>query len=210
MSQVLASLRMLAVLTAVTGLVYPLLVTGIARVTLPDRAAGSPVVRDGTVVGSRLVGQHFTRPGLFHGRPSATAFPYDGRPSGASNLGPLNPAWLDSVAARAAALRATQPAPAGPVPVDLVTASASGLDPHVSVAGALTQAARVARARGLDPAAVRALVLRHASPRLPLGLGPPVVNVLALNLALDEPAPDQRMRTTAPVQPPSPLRTRTK
>jgi K+-transporting ATPase ATPase C chain len=184
-SSLVSSLRMLLVLSIVTGMAYPLLVTGIARVTMPARAAGSAIERHGVVVGSRLVGQRFTRPGYFWGRPSATGFPYDGRPSSGSNLGPLNPAWLDSVASRVAALRAADSTLVGPVPVDLVTASASGLDPHVSVAGALAQVPRVARARGVDPDSVRALVTRMTRPAPPLGLGVATVNVLELNLALD-------------------------
>lgn len=187
MSLFAAPLRMLLALSLVTGVLYPLAVTGIARIAFPARASGSLVERDGVVIGSRLVGQRFTSPARFWGRPSATRpVPYHALPSAGSNLGPLNPAWLDSVAARVAVLRSVDPSWTGPVPVDLVTASASGLDPHVSVAAALAQVPRVARARGAVPDSIRTLVLRGARPRWPLGLGEPVVNVLELNLALED------------------------
>lgn len=180
------SLVLLAVFTALTGLAYPLAVTGAARVLFPREASGSVVVRGGRPVGSALIGQAFTEPRWFWGRPSATApVPYDGRASGGSNLGPTNPALLAAVKARVAALRAADPGNDVPVPVDLVTASGSGLDPDLSPAGALYQVRRVARARGLPEAEVRALVeARIERPALPL-LGPPYVNVLELNLALD-------------------------
>lgn len=180
------TLVLLLILTAITGIAYPLFVTAIARTMFPLRAAGSPIVEDGRVIGSRLIGQAFSAPGYFWGRPSATSpRPYDGLASGGSNLGPLNPALGDAVKTRVAALRAADPGNDAPVPVDLVTASASGLDPDISLAGAYYQAARVARARRLAPAAVRALIAAHA--RKPwLGLfGEPRVNVLELNLALD-------------------------
>jgi K+-transporting ATPase ATPase C chain len=181
-----ASLVLLALFTALTGLAYPLAVTGAARVLFPRQAAGSLVVRDGTAAGSALIGQPFSDPRWFWGRPSATSpVPYEGRASSGSNLGPTNPALLAAVKARIAALRAADPGNEAPVPVDLVTASGSGLDPHLSPAGALYQVPRVARARGVPEAAVRALIeARVERPALPL-LGPPYVNVLELNLALD-------------------------
>jgi len=185
-SEIRPALVLLALLTLLTGVVYPLAVTGLARLLLPRQAAGSLVVRDGRVLGSALVGQPFGAPGDFWGRPSATAaFPYDASASAGSNLGPLNPALADSVRARIAALRAADPGARGPVPVDLVTASASGLDPDISPAAADYQVARVARARGLPTAEVRALVARTARGRTFGVLGEPRVDVLELNLALD-------------------------
>jgi K+-transporting ATPase ATPase C chain len=185
-----ASLVLLAVFTAVTGLAYPLAVTNAARVLFPRQAGGSVIDRGGTPAGSALIGQPFSDPRWFWGRPSATAAaPYDGRASGGSNLGSTHPALRGAVKARVAALRAADPGNPAPVPVDLVTASGSGLDPHLSPAGALYQVGRVARARGLTEARVRALVeARIERPALPL-LGPPYVNVLELNLALDALAP---------------------
>jgi len=176
----------LLVLTAITGVVYPLLVTAIAQVVFPHQANGSLIMRDGKPVGSALIGQPFDDPKYFWGRPSATApFPYNAASSSGSNQGPTNPALAEAVEARVVALRAADPGNAAPVPVDLVTASASGLDPHISPAAALYQVPRVARARGLDPQMVRQLVERHMEGRL-LGLvGEPRVNVLELNLALD-------------------------
>jgi potassium-transporting ATPase KdpC subunit len=179
------ALVLLLFFTLLTGVVYPLAVTGIARLVFPRQAEGSLIVRDGRVVGSRLVGQAFTAPRHFWGRPSATTVPYDAAASSGSNLGPLNPALRAAVATRIAALRAADPEARGPVPVDLVTASASGLDPHISPAAAEYQVARVARARGLAPAEVRALVRRHTEGRTFGLLGEPRVNVLELNLALD-------------------------
>ena len=173
-------------MTLVTGVAYPLLVTGVAKIAFPSQAAGSLVVQDGKPVGSTLIGQSFSEPKYFWARPSATApNPYNAGGSGGSNLGPLNPALVDAVKARVDALKAADPGNTLPVPVDLVTASASGLDPHISVAGAQYQAARVARARGLAPEAVRALVERHTESRLLGFIGEPRVNVLAINLALD-------------------------
>lgn len=173
-------------LSAVTGLAYPLAVTGIARAVFPEQAAGSLILEDGQVVGSALVGQHFSDPKHFWGRPSATApQPYNAAASSGSNLGPLNPALIEAVEARLAALRAADPGNARAVPVDLVTASASGLDPHISPAAALWQVPRVARARGLPEAQVRSLVEGQAEGRQWWLLGEPRVNVLKLNLALD-------------------------
>lgn len=175
-----------ALLTVLTGLAYPLAVTGAARALFPDQAAGSLVVRDGRTVGSILIGQNFSDPKHFWGRPSATApQPYNANASGGSNLGPLNPALVEAVKARVEALRAADPGQTAPVPVDLVTASGSGLDPHISPAAARYQAARVARARGLPVGQVEDLIARHTEPPLWGLLGEPRVNVLALNLALD-------------------------
>lgn len=173
-------------LSAVTGLAYPLVVTGIARAVFPEQAAGSLILEDGQVVGSALVGQHFSDPKHFWGRPSATApQPYNAAASSGSNLGPLNPALVAAVETRLEALRAADPGNARAVPVDLVTASASGLDPHISPAAALWQVPRVARARGLPEAQVRSLVEGQAEGRQWWLLGEPRVNVLKLNLALD-------------------------
>ncbi|MCR5868575.1 MAG: potassium-transporting ATPase subunit KdpC [Aquincola tertiaricarbonis] len=181
------ALVLFLVLSLVTGIVYPLAVTGVAQAAFPAQAAGSLVQRDGRVVGAALVGQHFTDPAQFWGRPSATApQPYNGGASGGSNLGPLNPALREAVQARIAALRAADPGNTQPVPVDLVTASASGLDPHISPAAAGYQAPRVARLRGVPLAQVQALVQAHTQGRVLGFLGEPRVNVLALNLALDE------------------------
>jgi len=187
MTQILRpALVLLAILTALTGIAYPLLVTGIAQALFPRQANGSLIVRDGTPIGSVLIGQSFTDPKYFWSRPSATTpQPYNGTASTGSNLGPLNPALLDAIRPRLAALHAADPGNAAPVPVDLVTASASGLDPEESVAAARYQAARVARARGLPEARVEALIAAHAEGRLFGVFGEPRVNVLTLNLALD-------------------------
>jgi len=174
------------VLTALTGVLYPLVVTAVAQLLFSDRATGSLLVRDGHVVGSRLIGQSFSDPRYFWGRPSATTpQPYNGAASTGSNSGPLNPAFLDAVHARVAALRAADPGNAAPVPIDLVTASGSGLDPEISPAAAGYQAARVARVRGLPAERVQALIAQHTGGRLLGILGEPRVNVLELNLALD-------------------------
>ena len=181
------TLVLLAALTGLTGLAYPAAIAGVARVLGPREAHGSPIERGGVAVGSALVGQPFADPRYFWARPSATApVPYEGRASAASNLGPMNPALLEAVKARMAALRAADPGNDAPVPVDLVTASASGLDPHVSPAAALYQVARVARARGLPPGRVRRLVEERLERRTFGLLGAPRVNVLELNLALDD------------------------
>ncbi len=177
------ALAALALLTVLTGLAYPLAVTALARLVFPDAAAGSLVRRDGRVVGSALVGQAFHDPRYVWGRPSASG--YDASASGGRNLGPTNPALAEAVAARVAALRAADPGNPAPIPVDLVTASASGLDPHVSPAAARWQAGRVARERGLDPARVLAVIDEHVEGRTFGLLGEPRVNVLLLNLALD-------------------------
>ncbi len=181
----------LVFLTLLTGVAYPLVVTGVSAVAFRDAAGGS-LLRDadGRVVGSRLIGQPFDDPAYFWGRPSATG-PFPGNPaaSSGSNLAPSNPALREAVEARLAALRAADPTAAGDVPVDLVTASGSGLDPHVSPAAAAFQVTRVASARGLDPGRVRALVAEHTEGRDLGFLGEPRVNVLELNLALDRLAP---------------------
>lgn len=178
---------LLGLFTLVAGFAYPLTVTGLARLAFPRAAAGSLIERGGRVVGSDWLGQPFAAPGYFWSRPSATGpNPYDGGASSGSNLGPTNPALLDQVAARIARLRAADAEAAGPVPADLVTASASGLDPHLSPAGALFQVRRVARARGLDEVRVRRLVEAAIEPRTFGILGEPRVNVLRLNLALDD------------------------
>lgn len=175
-----------AVLTALTGAAYPLLVTGVAQAAFPEQAAGSLIVRDGKPVGSALIGQNFSDPKYVWGRPSATGpMPYNASNSSGSNQGPLNPALTDAVKGRIEALRAADPGNTAPVPVDLVTASASGLDPHVSVAGALYQAARVAKARNLPLPQVQQLIEKHTEGKLFGLLGEPRVNVLRLNLALD-------------------------
>ncbi|HYL03223.1 MAG TPA: potassium-transporting ATPase subunit KdpC [Steroidobacteraceae bacterium] len=180
------ALVLLLALTVLTGVVYPLVVTGVAQALLPRQAAGSLILRGGHAVGSRLIGQGFGDPGHFWSRPSATTpQPYNGTGSTGSNLGPLNPALTDAVKARVAALRAGDPGNTAPVPVDLVTASASGLDPEISVAAAEYQAARIARARALPVERVRALIAAHTEGRLLGVLGEPRVNVLELNLALD-------------------------
>ena len=186
-SQLRPALVLLALFTVLTGVLYPLLVTGIAQAAFPAQANGSPIERGGQVVGSSLIGQTFTSPGYFWGRPSATTpSPYNAASSNASNLGPSNPALLTAVKDRVAALRAADPDHSNqPVPVDLVTTSASGLDPHISPAAALLQVHRVARVRGLPQERVRALVLAQTQPRT-LGIwGEPRINVLLLNLALD-------------------------
>ena len=175
-----------ALLTALTGIAYPLLVTGIGQAAFPEQAAGSLIHRGGVAVGSSLIGQNFQDPKYVWGRPSATApMAYNAANSGGSNQGPLNPALRDAVKGRIEALRAADPGHNAPVPIDLVTASGSGLDPHISVAGALYQAARVAQARGLTLPQVQQLIEQHAEGRLFGLLGEPRVNVLQLNLALD-------------------------
>lgn len=180
------ALTLFIVLSLITGLLYPLAVTGVAQTAFPHQANGSLIARDGKAVGSELIGQSFTQPGHFWGRPSATApMPYNAAASGGSNLGPTNPALAEAVKARTEALRAADPGNTRPVPVDLVTASASGLDPHISPAAAAYQAPRVARARGLPPRQVQALVQQHTESPWLGWLGEPRVNVLALNLALD-------------------------
>jgi K+-transporting ATPase ATPase C chain len=191
LAQLRSAIVALLALTLVTGVAYPLIVTGIAKVAFAKQASGSLISRDGVVIGSTLIGQSFSDPKYFWGRLSATvdanakALPYNAGASGGSNLGPLNPALAEAAKARAEALRAADPTNTAPIPIDLVTASASGLDPHVSPAAALYQVGRVARTRGLDEARVRALVTTHTEPGTFGVLGEARVNVLALNLALD-------------------------
>lgn len=186
LTPMLQGLRMLAALTVVTGIAYPLLVTGIAAGLFPEKAGGSLVLEGDAVRGSLLVGQPFSGERYFRGRPSATSpMPYNGAVSSGSNQGPTNPALAEAVAGRVKALREAGHDPGRPVPVDLVTASASGLDPHISPAAADYQVARVAKARGVAEEAVRTLVARHTKGRAFGMLGEPRVNVLALNRALD-------------------------
>jgi len=173
-------------LTAVTGIVYPATVTGIAKVLFPAQAEGSLIVENGKPVGSRLIGQNFADPRHFWGRPSATGpMPYNASASSGSNQGPLNPALKEAVKARIDALKSSDPTQTAPVPEDLVTASGSGLDPHISPAAARWQAPRVARTRGLNVAEVNTLIDAHTEERQFGLLGEPRVNVLTLNLALD-------------------------
>lgn len=180
------ALVLFALLSALTGVIYPVAVTGAAKAVFPSQAAGSLIVVDGAPVGSKLIGQNFSDPKHFWGRPSATApQPYNASASSGSNQGPLNPALTDAVKARVEALRAADPANTAPVPVDLVTASASGLDPDISPAAAQYQAARVARARGVPVEQVNALIAQNTQGALWGLLGESRVNVLALNLALD-------------------------
>ena len=174
------------ILTVITGIVYPLVVTGIGQLLFSRQASGSLILEDGKPIGSRLIAQSFTDPKYFWSRPSATTpQPYNGTASTGSNLGPLNPALIDAIKPRVEALHAADPDNKAPIPVDLITASASGLDPDESVAAANYQLARVARARGLPEARVRALIAAHTEGRLLGVLGEPRVNVLELNLALD-------------------------
>jgi len=180
------ALVLFALLTALTGLAYPAAVTGIARLLFPAQTQGSLVRENDRVVGSTLIGQPFADARYFWGRPSATVpFAYNAAASTGSNQGPSNPALYDAVKSRIEALRAADPGNDTPVPIDLVTASGSGLDPHVSPAAALYQVARVARARGIDEGRVRELILRHVEPRALYVFGEPRVNVLLLNLDLD-------------------------
>jgi len=173
-------------LTLLTGIAYPLLVTGISQAVMSGKANGSLIIKDGKPVGSSLIGQSFSDPKYFWGRPSATGpMPYNASASSGSNLGPTNPALMDAVKARVQALRDADPGNRQPVPVDLVTASASGLDPHISPAAAEYQLERVARVRNLNPDRVRKLVAEHTEGRQFGILGEPRVNVLELNLALD-------------------------
>lgn len=177
---------LLILFTILTGVVYPLVVTGIAQVAFRDQANGSLITENGKVVGSSLIGQPFDDPKYFWSRPSATGpYPYNAGASSGSNLGPTNQALLDAVKDRVQKLRDADPDKKGEVPVDLVTASASGLDPHISPAAADYQIQRVARARGLDVAVVRKLVTDHSHGRTLGILGEPTINVLLLNRALD-------------------------
>lgn len=185
--QLRIAILLLGLLTVLTGVIYPLVVTGIAQVIFHRQANGSLIDRDGELIGSELIGQQFDEPGYFWGRPSATMpFPYNAAASSGSNYGPSNPMLLDAIAKRVAALKAADPENTQPIPVDLVTYSASGLDPHISVAAALYQVPRIARQRGLSEAQVLSLVDRFTEGRQFGILGEPRVNILLLNLTLDE------------------------
>jgi len=180
------ALVLFLIMTVVTGFAYPLVVTGIAQVAFPTQAAGSLIVQDGKAIGSHLIGQSFSDPKYFWSRPSATSpQPYNAIASSGSNQGPLNPALTEAVKSRIDALHAADPTNRAAIPVDLVTASASGLDPDISVAAANYQAARIAKVRGIAPESVNALITRQSRGRLLGILGEPRLNVLELNLALD-------------------------
>lgn len=188
--QIRPAFMMLAMMSVLTGLLYPLVITGGAQVFFPHQANGSLIVRNGNIIGSQLIGQLFDDPKYFWGRPSATSpFPYHAAASSGSNLGPTNPALIEAVKGRVAALRAADPGNDTSIPVDLVTASASGLDPHIAPAAAIFQVKRVARLRGLKEQTVESLVNQHTSGRQFAFLGEPRVNVLELNLALDTLSP---------------------
>jgi potassium-transporting ATPase KdpC subunit len=186
LAQLRAAIVAVIILTILTGVIYPLMVTGIAQVVFPYQANGSLIQNEGKVVGSSLIGQQFDDPKYFWGRPSATNPPYDGVNSGASNLGPTNPDLIKNVQARIDALKKEDPDNKEPIPVDLVTASGSGLDPHISPAAAEYQVPRVARIRGLKSEQLRKLVAEHTDGRTLGFLGEPRANVLELNLALDK------------------------
>lgn len=184
------ALVFVAVMTLLTGVLYPAAITGLAQLLFPSQANGSLVEVDGTARGSRLIGQPFSAPGYLWSRPSATGpMPNDAVASSGSNLGPSNPALREAAAGRIAALRAADSTLTGPVPVDLVTASGSGLDPHLSLAAAAVQVPRIARARGMTPAAVEAVIAAHTEGRFLGVFGEPRVNVLMVNLALDRGTP---------------------
>ena len=190
LQQLAPALRMMVVLTILTGLVYPGLVTGICQLAFPAQANGSLVFGDGKVIGSALIGQSFSKPEYFHSRPSAVN--YDASNSGGSNLGPTNQALIDRVKSSLESFRRENPDYAGPIPADLLTTSGSGLDPHISPAAALAQAARVAKARGVALAEVENLIEQRTEQRHLGILGEPRVNVFLLNLLLDRKFPTRK------------------
>jgi K+-transporting ATPase ATPase C chain len=190
MNQLKITILATIVLTILFGLVYPLVFTGLAEVLFPHQANGSLVAVNGKVVGSELIGQNFTKPGYFHGRPSAAGTNgYDAANSGGSNLGPTNQKLIDRVKTDVQKFRAENPSYTGPIPADLLTSSASGLDPHISPASAEAQVARVAKARGVAPERIAQLVARHTEGRQWGVFGEPRVNVLLLNVDLDQAVP---------------------
>jgi K+-transporting ATPase ATPase C chain len=201
-NQLIPAFRMILVLTVLTGLIYPAAVTGVAHVLFSNQARGSLIERDGKVVGSTLIGQNFSKPIYFHPRPSAAGNDgYDATSSSGSNFGPTNQKLVDRMKASGDKFRAENPTFTGPIPADLTTTSASGLDPDVSPASAYAQAARVAQARGVEESQVRDLIAQSIQGRT-LGLfGDPRVNVLALNLALDEKLPVKSATVARPVSP---------
>ncbi len=185
MKSILTSFRMLLIMTLITGLVYPIAITGVARIAFPEKSEGSLVVLNGRVVGSELIGQKFSSPRYFHGRPSANG--YDGLNSGGSNLGPTNRRLIDGARKRAERIREENGlAPGSPLPSDLVLASGSGLDPHISLGSVLLQVPRVARARGVDRSVIMRMAETACEKRYLNRWGDPYVNVLKLNRALDD------------------------
>ena len=184
LKQIYPAFAITVVLTVLLGIIYPLAVTGLAQLIFPRQAAGSLIEKDGKVIGSSLIGQPFSGPGYFHSRPSAAGSGYDGTASGGTNLGPTSLKLMDNVKAAAESLREENPG--SPVPIDMVTASASGLDPHITPAAAEFQVPRIARERRLSEDEVRRIVREHAEGRQFGILGEPRVNVLELNLALDK------------------------
>ena len=188
MKQLIIAIKATLVLTVLTGVLYPLLVTGLAKVLFPRQAEGSLIRANGKVIGSELIGQRFTRPEYFHGRPDG----YDGLSSGGSNLGPTSQKLVDRIQGDVRKFRAENPTFTGPIPADLLTASGSGLDPHISPASAESQVPRVATARGLALETVRQLVAVNTASRQFGILGDPRVNVLRLNMALDQTAPPRK------------------